>query len=270
MELHEAGFSDASFFCASYKVVQINPGNQRVLEHYADRTGQFHSTHMDACQPVSYETWLAHPCTTKKRRIAMLSMILAAAMISSAAATPAAATPAAAPSVSALQQAVGIMHAGLHIPVQIDQSIKSKTAHVGDTVSGETVSPIMNQNNYIVVPVGTPVEMRVSKVVNEKGQPSDLELQITYLEIKGFQPTRILANNVNKMGEVKPANQTAALEASEASSAGYMVSPMLGMFGGIASQFAAIRGSHPKDPPVDFKTGDMVTFTLSYDAAIVR
>src|SRR5260370_27851986 len=79
-------------------------------------------------------------------RIRLVSILLALAMIS-----------------PALAQASGTLPAGAKLLVVTDQSVSSKTAKIGQTISG-TVSQNVMSGGTVVIPKGSEVQFTVSSV----------------------------------------------------------------------------------------------------------
>jgi hypothetical protein len=86
----------------------------------------------------------------------------------------------------ALAQASGTIPAGTKIPVVIDQTVSSKTAKVGQTVSG-TVAQDVTVGNKVVIPKGSAAKLTVSSVQasGRLSTPAKLYLQLRTVTVGG-------------------------------------------------------------------------------------
>jgi hypothetical protein len=66
-------------------------------------------------------------------------------------------------SIPALAQAGGTVPVGTKITVVTDQSVSSKTARIGETVSGSVAQDVISEGK-VVIPKGSPVKLTVSSV----------------------------------------------------------------------------------------------------------
>ncbi len=102
-------------------------------------------------------------------RIRLVSILLALAMIS-----------------PALAQASGTLPAGAKILVVTDQSVSSKTAKIGQTISG-TVSQNVMSGGTVVIPKGSEVKLTVSGVQasGRLSTPAKLYLRLRTVTVGG-------------------------------------------------------------------------------------
>ena len=102
-------------------------------------------------------------------RIRLVSILLALAMIS-----------------PALAQASGTLPAGAKILVVTDQSVSSKTAKIGQTISG-TVSQNVTSGGTVVIPKGSEVKLTVSSVQasGRLSTPAKLYLRLHSVTVGG-------------------------------------------------------------------------------------
>ncbi len=102
-------------------------------------------------------------------RIRLVSILLALAMIS-----------------PALAQASGTLPAGAKILVVTDQSVSSKTAKIGQTISG-TVSQNVMSGGTVVIPKGSEVKLTVSSVQasGRLSTPAKLYLRLRTVTVGG-------------------------------------------------------------------------------------
>ena len=102
-------------------------------------------------------------------RIRLVSILLALAMIS-----------------PALAQASGTLPAGAKILVVTDQSVSSKTAKIGQTISG-TVSQNVTSGGTVVIPKGSEVKLTVSSVQasGRLSTPAKLYLRLRTVTVGG-------------------------------------------------------------------------------------
>src|SRR5260370_22513951 len=102
-------------------------------------------------------------------RIRLVSILLALAMIS-----------------PALAQASGTLPAGAKISVVTDQSVSSKTAKIGQTISG-TVSQNVMSGGTVVIPKGSEVKLTVSGVQasGRLSTPAKLYLRLRTVTVGG-------------------------------------------------------------------------------------
>jgi hypothetical protein len=102
-------------------------------------------------------------------RIRLVSILLALAMIS-----------------PALAQASGTLPAGAKISVVTDQSVSSKTAKIGQTISG-TVSQNVMSGGTVVIPKGSEVKLTVSSVQasGRLSTPAKLYLRLRTVTVGG-------------------------------------------------------------------------------------
>src|ERR1700722_8769177 len=77
--------------------------------------------------------------------------------------------------------------AGTNLTIRINQHISVKSSRAGDRFDGEVVEPVLQDNNNVVIPKGTPVSGVVVEAHRRghfKGR-SILELRLTYLTLNG-------------------------------------------------------------------------------------
>jgi hypothetical protein len=86
----------------------------------------------------------------------------------------------------AVAQASGTVPAGVKISVVTDQSVSSKTAKIGQTVSG-TVSQDVTSGGKVVIPKGSPVKLTVSSVQasGRLSTPAKLYLRLRSVTVGG-------------------------------------------------------------------------------------
>jgi hypothetical protein len=86
----------------------------------------------------------------------------------------------------ALAQASGTVPAGAKISVVTDQSVSSKTAKIGQTVSG-TVSQDVTSGGKVVIPKGSEVKLTVSSVQasGRLSTPAKLYLRLHTVTVRG-------------------------------------------------------------------------------------
>ena len=86
----------------------------------------------------------------------------------------------------ALAQASGIVPAGTKIPVVTDQSVSSKTAKIGQSISG-TVSQNVMSGGTVVIPKGSEVKLTVSSVQasGRLSTPAKLYLRLRTVTVGG-------------------------------------------------------------------------------------
>jgi hypothetical protein len=86
----------------------------------------------------------------------------------------------------ALVQASGTVPAGAKISVVTDQSVSSKTAKIGQTISG-TVSGDVTSGGKVVIPKGSPVKLTVSSVQasGRLSTPAKLYLRLRTVTVSG-------------------------------------------------------------------------------------
>jgi len=98
----------------------------------------------------------------------------------------------------ALAQASGTIPAGTKIPVVIDQTVSSKTAQVGQTVSG-TVAHDVTVGGKVVIPKGSAAKLTVSSVQasGRLSTPAKLYLRLRTVTVGGKTYT-IATNSVGR------------------------------------------------------------------------
>jgi len=86
----------------------------------------------------------------------------------------------------ALAQASGTVPIGTKISVVTDQAVSSKTAKIGQTVTG-TVSQDVTSNGKVVIPKGSPVKLAVSSVQasGRLSTPAKLYLRLRTVTVGG-------------------------------------------------------------------------------------
>jgi hypothetical protein len=86
----------------------------------------------------------------------------------------------------ALAQAGGTIPAGVKISVVTDQSVSSKTAKAGETVTG-SVAHDVTANGKVVIPKGSPVKLTVSSVQasGRLSTPAKLYLRLRTVTVGG-------------------------------------------------------------------------------------
>lgn len=71
--------------------------------------------------------------------------------------------------------------AGTTLRVRINQTVNSKTARIGDRVTGTVVDPVYSSNGALVIPQGSTVSGRIDSVVPaaKGGKPGSIDLHFT-------------------------------------------------------------------------------------------
>lgn len=86
----------------------------------------------------------------------------------------------------ALAQAGGTIPAGVKISVVTDQSVSSKTAKIGETVTGSAAHDVISDGK-VVIPKGSPVKLTVSSVQasGRLSTPAKLYLRLRTVTVGG-------------------------------------------------------------------------------------
>ena len=71
--------------------------------------------------------------------------------------------------------------AGTTLRVRINQTVNSKTARIGDRVTGTVVDPVYSSNGVLIIPQGSSVSGRIDSVVPaaKGGKPGSIDLHFT-------------------------------------------------------------------------------------------
>ena len=163
--------------------------------------------------------------------------------------------------------------AGTMLAIRIDQRIRVKTAHRGDTFTGEVVAPIAASDGSTIVPKGTPVGGIIDEA-HRRGHfkgASVLELRLTSLTLNGTRyplTTRDLAERKKGKGKRSAAMigggaGLGMLVGGVASGGvGLLVGGLVG--GGAGTAVAGSTGNRDLDIPAE----TVVHFTLADDLVV--
>ena len=178
------------------------------------------------------------------------------------------------PTVSAVPQSEKVsVPAGTTLTVRVDQRISVKHSSPGETFTGETVIPVLGDDNTVLVPKGSPVTGVVDVAYHRgriKGR-SELELRLTSLTLNG---TKYQLNTRDLEETKKGKGKRSAAMIGGGSGAGMLVGGLatggVGLVvgglvgGGAGTATAALTGNRDIVIPAE----SIVHFTMASDLLV--